>query len=195
MTAITQHFTLEEYLHHNDGTDILYELVKGELVSMALGTGKHGEIIDFLNTQFRNEIARIGRDWVSKQTAIGVQSPRGDRWDTVRIPDLVVIPKEQWRNLQNREAVILLNEPSPLLVVEVVSESTKSIDYRAKRAEYCVLNIIEYWIVDLLQTKITIFTLSEGWYEEAVFTNSDRLISPTFGELNLTVNQILEGEI
>ena len=97
--------------------------------------------------------------------------------------------------MQNREAVILLNESPPLLVVEVVSESTKSVDYRAKRAEYCVLNIPEYWIVDPLQGKITIFTLSEGWYDEVVFTDSDRVISPTFTELNLTVNQILQGEI
>ena len=195
MTITTQRFTLKEYLRYDDGTDNLYELVNGELVSMALGTGKHGEVIDFFNTQFRSEIARLGRDWVSKQMAIGVQSPRGDRWDTVRIPDVVVIPKEQWRNLQNREAVILLNESPPLLVVEVVSESTKSVDYRAKRAEYCVLNIPEYWIVDPLQGKITIFTLSEGWYDEVVFTDSDRVISPTFTELNLTVNQILQGEI
>ena len=195
MTATTQRFILEEYLGYDDGTDTLYELVNGKLIQMALGTGKHGEVIDFFNNQFRSEIARIGRDWVSKQMAIGVQSPRGDRWDTVRIPDVVVIPKEQWRNLQNREAVIRLNESPPLLVVEVISESTKSVDYRAKRAEYCVLNIPEYWIVDLLQAKITIFTLSEGWYDEVVFTESDRLISPTFIELNLTVNQILQGEI
>jgi Uma2 family endonuclease len=195
MTVIAQRFTLEEYLCYDDGTDNIYELVKGELVSMALGTGKHGEVVDILNAQFRSEIARIGQDWVSKQMAIGVQSPRGDRWDTVRIPDVVVITKENWRNLQNREAVIHLNETPPLLVIEVVSESTKNIDYRAKRAEYCVLNIQEYWIVDPLQAKITIFTLSEGWYEDAVFTNSDRLISPTFAELNLTVNQILQGEI
>lgn len=195
MTATTQHFTLEEYLRYDDGTDTLYELVNGELVPMALGTGQHGEVIDFLNIQFRSEIARIGRDWISKQMAIGIQSPRGDRWDTVRIPDVVVIPKEQWRNLQNREAVIHLNEPPPLLVVEVVSESTKRIDYRAKRAEYCVLNIPEYWIVDPLQAKITVFILSEGWYDEAEFTSDDRPISPTFAELNLTVNQILKGEI
>jgi Uma2 family endonuclease len=195
MTATTQRFTLEEYLRYDDGTDTLYELVKGELVPMALGTGQHGEVVDFLNIQFRSEIARIGREWVSKQMAIGIQSPRGDRWDTVRIPDVVVIPKEQWRNLQNREAVIHLNEPPPLLVVEVVSESTKSIDYRAKRAEYCVLNIPEYWIVDRLQAKITVFTLSEGWYDEAEFTSGDRPISPTFSELNLTVNQILQGDI
>jgi Uncharacterized protein conserved in cyanobacteria len=195
MTLTTQRFTLEEYLHYDDGTDSLYELVNGELVSMALGTGQHGELIDFLNTQFRTEIARIGRDWVSKQMAIGVQSPRGDRWDTVRIPDVMIIPKEQWRNLQNREAVIRLNEAPPLLVVEVVSPSTKSVDYRAKRAEYSVLNIPEYWIVDPLQAKITVFTLSEGWYDEVVFTDSDRLISPTFAELNLTVNQIFQSEI
>lgn len=195
MTLTTQRFTLEEYLNYDDGTDSLYELVNGELVSMALGTGQHGELIDFLNTQFRTEIARIGLDWVSKQMAIGVQSPRGDRWDTVRIPDIVIIPKEQWRNLQNREAVIRLNEAPPLLVVEVVSTSTKSVDYRAKRAEYSVLNIPEYWIVDPLQSKITVFTLSEGWYDEVVFIESDRLISPTFTELNLTVNQILFSEI
>lgn len=195
MTLTTQRFTLEEYLDYDDGTDSLYELVNGELVSMALGTGQHGEVVDFINTQFRTEIARIGRDWVSKQMAIGVQSPRGDRWDTVRIPDVVIIPKEQWRNLQNREAVIRLNEAPPLLVVEVVSTSTKSVDYRAKRAEYCVLNIPEYWIVDPLQSKITVFTLSEGWYDEVVFIESDRLISPTFTELNLTVNQILFSEI
>lgn len=195
MTLTTQRFTLEEYLNYDDGTDSLYELVNGELVSMALGTGQHGEVIDFLNTQFRNEIARIGRDWVSKQMVIGVQSPRGDRWDTVRIPDVVIIPKEQWRNLQNCEAVIRLNEAPPLLVVEVVSTSTKSVDYRAKRAEYCVLNIPEYWIVDPLQSKITVFTLSEGWYDEVVFIESDRLISPTFAELNLTVNQIFISEI
>ncbi|MEH2280033.1 MAG: Uma2 family endonuclease [Nostoc sp.] len=46
--------------------------------------------------------------------------------------------------MRNREAVIELNEPPPLLVVEVVSESTKILDYRAKRVEYNVLNIPEY---------------------------------------------------
>ncbi len=193
MTITAQRFTLEEYLHYDDGTDILYELVNGELVSMALGTGQHGAIPKLLVGVFDTESSRLGREWTALQGVVGVQSPRGDPWDTVRIPDVIVIPKEEWRNLQNREAVIPMNELPPLLVVEVVSESTKNIDYRAKRAEYCVLNIPEYWIVDPLQGKITVFTLCEGWYDEAIFT--DRVISPTFSELNLTVNQILQGEI
>ncbi|MGB3493955.1 MAG: hypothetical protein WBA57_14595 [Elainellaceae cyanobacterium] len=41
--------------------------------------GQHGEIADYLNTCFRQEIQRLGREWVSKQMVIGIQSPRGDR--------------------------------------------------------------------------------------------------------------------
>ena len=58
----------------------------------------------------------------SRSAVCGIQSLRGDRWDTVRIPDVVVLPTTQWKDLQNREAVIRLNESHPLLVVEVVSE-------------------------------------------------------------------------
>ncbi|MEH2160176.1 MAG: hypothetical protein V7K38_03815 [Nostoc sp.] len=42
------------------------------------------------------------------------------------LPDVVVIPLSEWGELRNREAVIELNESPPLLVVEVVSESTKT---------------------------------------------------------------------
>ncbi|NJK62424.1 MAG: Uma2 family endonuclease [Synechococcaceae cyanobacterium SM2_3_1] len=195
MTIATQHLTLEEYLQYIDGTDTNHELVKGELLPMALGMGRHGEIADFINSNFRAEIKRLGHCWVSKQMVIGIQSPRSNRWDTVRIPDVVVLPTTQWRELQNREAVIRLNEPPPLLVVEVVSESTQGIDYRAKRSEYSVLEIPEYWIVDPLANKITILTLTEGWYDGTEFPPLEVIHSPTFPELILTVEQILQGDL
>lgn len=113
----TKPLNLAEYLNYNDGKDSRYELVKGELIPMSLGTGKHGEIADFLNSVFRAEIQRNQQAWVSKQMIIGIQSPRGGRWDTVRIPDVVILPLEQWRELQNKEAVITLNKPVPLLIV------------------------------------------------------------------------------
>jgi Uma2 family endonuclease len=195
MTTTTNRLTLEEYLKYDDGTDTRYELVNGELVPMSLGTGQHGEIADFLNSEFRTAAKQLGQDWVSKQMVIGIRSPRAGRWDTVRVPDVVVIPLEQWRNLQNREAVIELNEAPPLLVVEVVSESTKSTDYRAKRAEYSVLDIPEYWIVDPLNAKVTVLTLVEGWYDTAEFVGSDFMRSQTFPNLDLTAEQVLGGNI
>lgn len=195
MAIATQRFTIDDYLAYGDGTDTVYELVNGALVPMTLGKGQHGEIADFLNQCCRDEIKRLGYQWVTKQMIIGIQSPRGERWDTVRIPDVVVLPLTQWKDLQNREAVIRLNEPPPLLVVEVVSESTKVVDYRAKRAEYSVLDIPEYWIADPLLKKVTILTLSDGWYDALEFVGTNIIQSPTFPELTQTVEQILNGDI
>lgn len=195
MTIATKRLTFEEYLRYDDGTDTRYELVDGELIPMSIGLGQHGEIADFLNGTFRAEIKRLGLGWVSKQMVIGIRSPKGGRWDTSRIPDVVVLPLEQWRELQSREAVIELNEPPPLLVVEVVSESTKSTDYRSKRAEYNVLGIPEYWIADPLEAKVVVLTLVEGWYEVEAFGGTDPIRSPTFPKLDLTVEQVLSGNL
>jgi Uma2 family endonuclease len=192
--AFAKRLTFEEYLAYDDGTDTRYELVIGELIPMSLGSGEHGAVAEFLNVCFRGEINRLNLDWTSKQMVIGVRSPRAGRWDTSRIPDVVVIPMSQWRELRHREAVIELNEPPPLLVVEVVSESTKIVDYRAKRVEYNVRNIPEYWIVDPLIKKVTLVTLIEDLYEAAEFVDGEYIQSPTFSELRLTVEQVLTAE-
>lgn len=190
MAIATQHLTLEEYLAYDDGRDGRYELVNGDLLPMSLGTGRHGSILKRLERAFDDEIARTQQPWIALAGTLGLQSPRGDRWDTVRIPDVSVLTLGQWEVLQEREAVIRLNEPPPLLVVEVVSESTKSTDYRAKRAEYSVLDIPEYWIVDPLVGKVTVCTLLEGWYEAAEYQGNCIIESPTFPSLQLTVEEI-----
>lgn len=193
MTIATQRLTLEEYLAYNDGSDRRYELVNGELQPMALGTGRHAAIIKRLERIFDDEIARTQQPWIVLAGTVGIQSPRGDQWDTVRIPDLTLVTLEQWDTLQDREAVIHLNEPPPLLMVEVVSESTKSTDYRAKRAEYSVLDVPEYWIVDPLVEKVMLCTLLEGWYEPAEFRGEETIGSPIFSELVLGAAKILQG--
>jgi Uma2 family endonuclease len=195
MTTTTTRLTFAEYLKYSDGTDRRYELVNGELIPMSLGTGQHGAIIKLLEKSLEVEIDRLKQDWVVLPGLIGVRSPKGGRWDTCRIPDIVVISIEQWQMMQTREAVIELNEAPPLLVVEVVSESTKVVDYRSKRSEYSVLDIPEYWIVDPLLSKVTIFTLNEGWYEPIEFTGAELIRSSIFPNFNLSVEQILRQQI
>ncbi|MDB9313037.1 Uma2 family endonuclease [Spirulina sp. CS-785/01] len=195
MGVTTKRLSLTDYLNYSDETDTCYELVNGELIPMGLGTGRHGELGKRLVQMFDQESDRTGHQWTALQSVVGVQSPRGEKWETVRIPDVLVLPKEQWRTLQNQEAVIRLGDSPPVLVVEVVSPSSQSIDYRAKRSEYSVLDIPEYWVIDPLEEKVTVFTLSEGWYDEAVFTGEARIISPTYPDFPLTVTQLLQGEI
>jgi len=179
--------SLAEYLAYSDGSDTRYELVAGELVPMALPTGRHVQIQKFLSQVFEAEIARQQLPWTTIQGGLGIQSPRGNRWDSVRIPDGVVLPLEQWQEMGSREALIRPEDPPPLLVVEVVSESSRAADYRAKQAEYCVLGIGEYWVVDPLEEKVSLLLLHEGWYDVLELKGSDPVSSKVFPKLELQI--------
>jgi Uma2 family endonuclease len=64
-------------------------------------------------------------------------------------PDVMVLPASQapvpveWERL-----------PAPLLVIEVVSASSRRIDYLLKRESYATRGAAEYWIVDLEQREV-----------------------------------------
>ena len=195
MTTATQKLTFEEYLTYSDGTDTRYELVNGELVPMSLGTGKHGSIIEFLYDQFRDQIRQRELPWTAKQMTVGVRSPRGGRWDTSRIPDITVLTLAQWEAMEDREAVINFNEPPPILVVEVVSPSSKTDDYRSKRAEYGLLEILEYWIVDPSEAKITLCILDHEFYDSIDYQGDRSIQSPVFPNLKLTAAQVLTAKL
>jgi Uma2 family endonuclease len=186
--------SLAEYLAYSDGSDTRYELVAGESVPMALPTGRHVQIQNFLSRVFEAEIARQQLPWTAIQGSPGIQSPRGNRWATVRIPDVVVLPLEQWQEMGSREALIRLEDPPLLLVVEVVSESSRAADYRAKQAEYCVLGIGEYWVVDPLEEKVSLLLLHEGWYDVLELQGSERLPSKVFVGLELQAGEILAAD-
>lgn len=186
--------SLAEYLAYSDGSDTRYELVAGELVPMALPTGRHVQIQKFLSWVFEAEIARQKLPWTVIQGGLGIQSPRGNRWATVRIPDVVVLPLEQWQEMGSREALIRLEEPPLLLVVEVVSELSRAADYRAKQAEYCVLGIGEYWVVDPLEEKVSLLLLHEGWYDVLELKGSDPVSSKVFPKLELQAGEILAAD-
>ena len=182
--------TFADYLAYFDDSDTKYELVDGELLAMAMGTGRHSETIEPVYRKISTEIERTAQPWVARQGQIGVRCPRGIGLDTARIPDVVVMLRDEWQSLQDREAVIGFDLSPPLLVVEVVSPSTKITDYRAKRTEYAARDIPEYWIVDPIEAKVLVFVLSDGWYDVTEFTNGDRLVSPMFPELQLTPQEI-----
>lgn len=192
-TGINQTVTFEEYLAYDDGTDTCYELVAGELVPMSVGTGIHAFIIKFLAAQIERVLSDLGEPCEVFSGSIGVRSPRGGRLDTSRIPDITVLPLSQAKLLLGREAVIYFEEPPPLMVVEVVSPSTKKADYKAKWTEYSVLDIAEYWIVDPLSDVVTICILEDGMYTSYEFRGEDRIQSSMFRSFELTAAQVLSG--
>ncbi|XWK90797.1 MAG: Uma2 family endonuclease [Phormidium sp.] len=176
-------FTFEQYLAYDDGTDNRYELVDGRLELMNPPTFRHLLIVDFLHDNFQAEIKRLGLPWVCFREA-GIRTG----WRKSRLSDLYIVPVEQVRDFLDRSAV---TEIPPLLAVEVVSPESVSRDYRFKRSEYAALEIPEYWIVDPMKSKVTVLLWEEGLYEETVFMGNQNIVSRTFPELTLTVEQVL----
>ena len=183
LTRSTQKLTFEDYLAYDDGTDTRYELVDGELLPMNPPKAKHSKVASLLYKTLDRAIEQKGEPWVV-------------RWDygirtgvtKSRIADLTVLTEEQEDLLLEKSAV--LEEP-PILAVEIVSPDDPARDYRYKRSEYGAKGIPEYWIVDLQKQQVVILTLVQGFYEEAIFKGADNIISPTFPELELTVDQII----
>jgi len=175
-----------------------YELIAGEMVEM-VNTRQHKIISMFIMFLFHDEIKRLQLSYdISNEAVLATVNKNGN--EQGRVPDVSVIDYATWHgNLADYGA---LTEPIQL-AVEVVSTNWED-DYIYKLDEYQRLGIPEYWIVDYLalgsrtylgspkQPSVLIFTLtSTGEYELTRFQHGDRLISPTFPELNVTVDQIV----
>ena len=197
MTQTKQRLTFEEYLDYDDGTDTRYELVNGELVAMNPPTWLHFLIADYLTTAFKKEIAQSDLAWFVFQGA-GQQTTD----DGSRLPDISVVPSESIEGYLDQSAVLTV---AAILVVEIVSESTATQDYREKVKEYKAKGIREYWIADPdpfgaskyigspKRPTVSVYSLVDGAYQVQRFQGSDRVVSIAFPGLHLTAEQILRA--
>ena len=193
MTVATdRRMTLKEYLVYEDGTDIRYELEDGVLVEMGAETPLNPRIAAMLMFLFGD----LGID--RKFLAIGHQIEVRSRYATVRQPDLIVHTVESDEALSGHEKVLRLGAPSPLLVVEVASQTTtdaksRKRDYEQKPKEYADRGISEMWIVDPDRAWVKVGTLANDIYQFETFQGEETIVSPAFPELNLTATQVLSA--
>ena len=193
MTVATdRRMTLKEYLVYEDGTDIRYELEDGVLVEMGAETPLNPRIAAMLMFLFGD----LGID--RKFLAIGHQIEVRSRYATVRQPDLIVHTVESDEALSGHEKVLRLGAPSPLLVVEVASQTTtdaksRKRDYEQKPKEYADRGISEMWIVDPDRAWVKVGTLADDIYQFETFQGEETIVSPAFPELNLTATQVLSA--
>ncbi|MEW5860207.1 MAG: Uma2 family endonuclease [Cyanobacteriota bacterium] len=184
----------EEYVNYDDGTDNRYELVNGELVMVPLPTADHSDVIDLLSDTFKAEIGKLEHSrLVKRDVGVYVGTDPASGKDYSRTPDLCVVTAQQWAELKkNKKSSAILRTP-PLLAVEVVSPASKKTDYQAKEQEYSRAKILEYWIVDFRNSKVSVLLLNDDCYQITQFRNSERIVSKLFPELTLTAQQVLSA--
>ena len=155
-----------------------------------------GDLAYDLGTAFRQANQPY---FIPKECIVKISDNTGYEPDIIVLDEKAIADEPRWE----RESVITLNQ-SIKLVVEVVSTNWRD-DYLLKLGDYEAFGIQEYWIVDYLaiggrryigspkQPTFTVCTLVEGEYELQQFRGNDQIISPTFPELPLTINQIFDS--
>jgi Uma2 family endonuclease len=184
--------SLAEYLDYDDGTDRRYELEDGLLIDMSGENPLDCRIAVMLLFLFHDlGIAR-------RLLAIGHQVEVRSSYATCRQPDLIIHTVESDAVLRGDDKVLYLGLPSPLLVVEVASNTltdarSRKRDYEHKPREYADRGISEMWIIDPDRLWVQVGSLTDGSYQFETFMGEAKIVSPTFPELKLTAAIVLAG--
>ena len=198
MTATTaKKLSFAEFLEQYPDGDGIFELVDGEIVQVE-AIRAHKNVSRFLLFAFNDEIRRNNLSYIVDQTII-IKTSTSDGKERGRNPDVSVVSEVEWNS--NVTAYAALTKPIQL-AVEVVSTNWED-DYIDKLAEYQRLGIAEYWIVDYLAIAsrsylgypkvptVSVYQLIDGEYQVQKFTANTTIISPTFGQIELTTEQIV----
>ncbi len=177
-----------------------YELHRGVVVEIQ-PTGKHEEIIEFLQTELILETRRLQLPYRFPKNAL-VKSPYEQ---TGYLPDVLAVNRDALATEPLWEKASTLTQGSSIpLIIEVVSTNWRD-DYAHKMIDYEALGIFEYWIVDYLglggsryigspkQPTLSIYQLVDGEYQIKLFRGDEQIESLVFPELNLTAQKIFNG--
>jgi Uma2 family endonuclease len=168
-------FTYADYEKWDD--DKRWELIDGVAYMMSAPSGIHQgismELSRIISVFLDDKPCRVYAAPYDVRLFAPLDAAKDDKSDnTVVQPDLVVICDKEKRH---REAC----HGAPDLVVEILSESTRSKDLKLKFNKYLESGVREYWVIDPKKKTLTAYTLEEDdngrFYETAVYHAEDTL--------------------
>ncbi|HEY9738761.1 MAG TPA: Uma2 family endonuclease [Trichocoleus sp.] len=195
--AIPQLTTFDEFIawYPEDGQ---YELINGRVFEVK-PTGPHEQVGGYLTRKLSVEIDRLDRPYfIPKSCTVKPFSEQSGYLPGVVVVNQTKLADEpRWQ----RESTLIQGASMPL-VVEIVSTNWRD-DYQRKAADYEEMGIQEFWIVDYLglggrrytgtpkQPTFSVYQWVDGEYQVSLFRGPERIVSPTFPGLQITLDQIL----
>lgn len=148
MLAQQLNISVTDYLAGERASTEKYEYVAGQVYAMAGAKINHNRITRNLSNLLWNAL----KDQPCEPFASDMLVK-----DRFRYPDVVVVcDGDSSQNEYVREC--------PLLIVEVISESTRRTDKTDKRLEYIALSsLLEYVLVEQDIAEVTVYRRSAGW--------------------------------
>ena len=151
--ALRKPMTTEDFFTWVEGRDGRYEFDGVQPVAMSPCTNNHGTIADKLNLELAQRLA--GSPCQSRSPQGGGVATTGGK---VRSPEATVTCSK----IRGRDRLI----PNPVIVFEVISESTRRIDQIDKLREYhAVPSIKRYVIIEQIGVAVTVHSRvgNEPW--------------------------------
>jgi Uma2 family endonuclease len=181
-----------------ESSETRYELHRGRIIEMPKPRGKHSDVGGFAAKKLNYAIDAADLPYFIPRECIvrSLDELSGYEPDVIVLDRAALADEPLWES-----GSILTFGKSIKLIVEVVSTNWQD-DYLHKLGDYEALGIQEYWVVDYAalggrqfignpkQPTFSVYSLIDGEYEVQRFRVGDRIISPTFPELNLTVDQV-----
>ena len=175
--------TLEEFLEAEEVEGYRYELARGVLEVNQVPNEPHGVVV-------WNLYRAVGR-YDDQHPAHIYRCGGGNEFQFLlpgmiagRNPDLAVVLRGAPKDWRRRRV--------PALAAEVVSLGSIHRDYATKREEYLAYGLLEYWIVDPLEHKVTVLTRRGDTWHEAVFRDQQVIASLVLPGFAKTVAEPLD---
>ncbi|MCE2888139.1 MAG: Uma2 family endonuclease [Pseudanabaena sp.] len=178
-----------------------YELHDGVIIEMPQPIGKHEQVKGFLAVEIAFMVRHLNLPYFLPSQAF-VKVPDAE---SAYLPDILILKRSNLANepLWEKQSTVTQGD-SVVIAIEVVSTNWR-VDYFTKVKDYEEIGIPEYWTVDYLgiggrrfignpkQPTILVHELIDGEYQVTAFQGDERVISPSFPDLNLTAIQIFQA--
>jgi Uma2 family endonuclease len=181
--AAQRRMTVDEFLVWNGDTDVRYELVDGQPVAMAPVSDAHGWISGQLSGRIYEALRQ--RSGCGVRLGLGLRSRR--RPQSFFIPDLVVSCEPIRAGQQELE--------QPILVIEILSDSTEQIDRSIKLPDYQLIpGLQEIALIDPRRVHAEVHRLvgEDRWLVHLLRTPDSRLILESVG-IDLRLGELYAG--
>jgi len=172
-------FTYNDYLLLPE--DKRYEILDGELYMVPAPNIKHQRVSRELEAVLLQHTKQNSLGEVFYAPCDVILSE-----ENVLQPDILFVRKERLGII--REANL---QGPPDIVIEILSERTRSKDLEVKKKIYAQFGVPEYWIVDPEADTAEVLVWSElGYVTAGVYGTQDRLSSPMLPNLNLLLSEV-----
>lgn len=158
-----------------------YELIEGELLMTPSPIRFHQKVAHRVNESISNYVAQneLGEVYFAPLDVV-----LSDH-DVVQ-PDLLFVSHQRKAILKDENI-----QGAPDLIVEITSPASRERDRFIKKGLYTRYGVQEYWLVDLEKECVEVLSLEKTEYRLiGIFFKEDRLSSPLFPGLNLSVGSL-----